>query len=153
MEQITVQSVAEKLTAYVRHELDLSGLVDWAGQAMMEGQFAVEHYDLIREVVGRLRFSDVKAFGVTWEDCELFALRWSPIKGDSLFSPLLSRKGHRPAAKPCRGRPRGGQPRRAGHPFGAARLARAKRRTQAFAGYAPSALAAQFRFFMRPDMR
>jgi len=67
---ITKQTVAEKLTAYLRHELTLAQLVDWAENALMEGEFAGADVDAVRDVVSRLGVADVRAFGLTWEDCE-----------------------------------------------------------------------------------
>ncbi len=72
MELITTQGVAEKLTAYLRHELDLAGLVDWAENAMMGGEFETEHHDEIRDVVSRLGLADVKSFALTWDDIERY---------------------------------------------------------------------------------
>jgi hypothetical protein len=69
---ITTETVAGKLTAYLHHELDLAGLVDWAEDAMMEGRFDPEHHDVIRDAVSRLGLADVKCFALAWEDCERF---------------------------------------------------------------------------------
>ena len=62
--------VAEKLGAYLRHEISLSALVDWAEEAMREGEFAERGFATIRDAVARLGVADVRAFGLTWEDCE-----------------------------------------------------------------------------------
>ena len=70
MEQITTEVVAEKITAFLQHELSINDLVDWAERAMLDGEFADEHYETIRDIVSRLGIADVKAFGLTWEDCE-----------------------------------------------------------------------------------
>ncbi len=67
---ITKQTVAEKIAAYLRHEITLSQLVDWAEQAMMDGQFDDQSIETARAVVARLGVADVRAFGLTWEDCE-----------------------------------------------------------------------------------
>lgn len=67
---ITKQTVAEKLAAYLRHKMTLAQLVDWAEQALMEGEFAEADLDAVREVLARLGVADVRAFGLTWEDCE-----------------------------------------------------------------------------------
>lgn len=75
MDLITSGTVAGKLTAYLHHELDLAGLVDWAEDAMMEGRFDPEHHDTLRDVVSRLGLADVKAFALAWEDCERFLAR------------------------------------------------------------------------------
>ena len=37
---------------------------------MYEGEFNDEHFDPIRDAVAELGLADVKAFGLTWEDCE-----------------------------------------------------------------------------------
>ena len=67
---ITRQMVADKLAAYLRHELSLADLVAWAEDAMMDGEFELQHCTAIRDVVGRLGVADVRAFGLTWYDCE-----------------------------------------------------------------------------------
>jgi hypothetical protein len=69
---ITTETVAGKLTAYLHHELNLAGLVDWAERAMMEGEFDPEHHDVIRDVVSRLGLADAKSFALTWDDFESF---------------------------------------------------------------------------------
>ena len=55
-------------TNYLHHELSLTDLVDWAEQAMMEGEFFFERHEEIRDVVARLGVADVKAFGLTREE-------------------------------------------------------------------------------------
>lgn len=72
MRVITSKIVAEKLSAYLHHELRLDELVDWAENIMMEGNFEEENHKTLREIVSRLGVADVKAFGLTWEDCEYF---------------------------------------------------------------------------------
>ena len=37
---------------------------------MMEGDFEESDLETIRNVLGRLGVADVRAFGLTWEDCE-----------------------------------------------------------------------------------
>ncbi len=73
--QITKQTVAGKIADYLRHETTLAQLVDWAENAMMEGEFAECEMDALRAVVGRLGVADVRAFGLTWEDCEALLQR------------------------------------------------------------------------------
>jgi hypothetical protein len=48
----------------------LSQLVDWAENTIMEGQFDESDMDALRTVVARLGVSDVRTFGLTWDDCE-----------------------------------------------------------------------------------
>lgn len=70
MELITRKTVAEKLAAYLQHELSLDNLVAWAESAMMDGEFDPVYFSTIRDVVARIGVADVRAFGLTWEDCE-----------------------------------------------------------------------------------
>ena len=67
---ITKQTVAEKIAAYLHHEITLSQLVDWAEKALMDGEFEAGSESLIASVVARLGVADVRVFGLTWEDCE-----------------------------------------------------------------------------------
>ena len=75
MELITSGLLADKIKKYLQHESSLDQLIDWAENAMQDGEFANEDYDTIREIVGRLGVADVKAFGLSWEDCEQFLLQ------------------------------------------------------------------------------
>jgi hypothetical protein len=68
--QLTRETVAHKLAAYLQHEISLDELVMWANAAMMEGDFEETHYDAIRDAVARLGLADVRAFGLTREDCQ-----------------------------------------------------------------------------------
>jgi hypothetical protein len=67
---ITKQTVAEKIGAYLQHVITLDQLVDWAEHAMMEGEFDEQDMDVLRTVIARLGVADVRAFGLTWDDCE-----------------------------------------------------------------------------------
>lgn len=67
---ITRQMVADTLAAYLHHDLSPANLVSWAESAMMDGEFEREHLSAIRDVVARLGVADVRAFGLTWDDCE-----------------------------------------------------------------------------------
>jgi hypothetical protein len=73
--KITRKTVAGKLAAYLHHRLSLAELVDWAERAMMDGDFGTRNLERIRDVVARLGLADVRAFGLTWEDCEQFLAR------------------------------------------------------------------------------
>lgn len=68
--KISCDDVAAKLRAYLRHELPLAELVDWAERAMYDGEFDDEHFDAIRGAVAKLGLADVRDFGLTLEDCE-----------------------------------------------------------------------------------
>ncbi len=67
---ITKQTVADKIASYLRHAITLAQLVDWAENAMLDGEFSEQDIGAISAVVSRLGVADVRAFGLTWEDCE-----------------------------------------------------------------------------------
>jgi len=69
---ITREIVAKKLHGYLKHKITLAQLVDWAENAMMDAEFEEPYSNQITEVISRLGLADVKAFGLLWEDCELF---------------------------------------------------------------------------------
>jgi hypothetical protein len=68
--QITRHLTAQKLTAYLHHEISVGQLVDWAENALLDGEFADRETEALRFVISRLGVADVRAFGLTWEDCE-----------------------------------------------------------------------------------
>ena len=65
--KISREEVAQKLIDYLHHRITLAELVDWAESTMMEADF-----ETLRDIVSRLGLADVKAFGMTGEDCEDF---------------------------------------------------------------------------------
>jgi len=67
---ITKQTVASQLGAYLRHEITLAQLVDWAENAVMDGEFEARDARPLAALVARLGVADVRAFGLTWEDCQ-----------------------------------------------------------------------------------
>lgn len=67
---ITKQTIAAKLAAYLHHELTLAQLVDWAETALMDGELDESQAEPIATALARLGVADVRAFGLTWEDCE-----------------------------------------------------------------------------------
>ncbi len=67
---IKKEDVFTKLRDYLNHSISLSQLVDWAENAMMEGEFESRDFDVIRDIVSRLGLADIKAFGLQWEECE-----------------------------------------------------------------------------------
>jgi hypothetical protein len=67
--KITNQATAAKLSAYLHKRVSLSKLVDWAENAIMEGEFEGKDTHTLAQVVGRLGLADVREFGLTWEDC------------------------------------------------------------------------------------
>jgi hypothetical protein len=67
---ITKQTAAQQIAAYLHHEISLAQLVDWAENALSEGEFAESEMEPLRHVVARLGLADVRTFGLAWEDCE-----------------------------------------------------------------------------------
>jgi hypothetical protein len=67
---VTKQIVADRISAYLHHEITLAQLVVWAEQTIADSEFArVDDADLAK-IVGRIGVADVRAFGLTWDDCE-----------------------------------------------------------------------------------
>ncbi len=69
---ITRQTVADKIAGYLHREITLPQLVDWAENAMMDGQFAEPEMSALRTVVSHLGVADGWEFGLSWDDCERF---------------------------------------------------------------------------------
>ena len=72
---ITRNVVAEKLIDFLQHRLSLADMVNWAEAAIMEEEFDEHNYHTLRDIVSRLGLADVKAFGLSWTDCEDFLSR------------------------------------------------------------------------------
>jgi hypothetical protein len=77
---ITKQAVADKIADYLHHELTLEQLVDWSEHVLIGGEFYERDAQTIASVIARLGMADVRAFGLTWDDCEelLHKLGFSP---------------------------------------------------------------------------
>ncbi len=73
--KITRKDIAQKIIDYLHHRITLAGLVDWAESMMMEADFESQHFETLRDIVSKLGLADVKAFGLTWDDCEYFLSR------------------------------------------------------------------------------
>jgi hypothetical protein len=67
---ITKQHIAQQLLSYLNHQLTLAQLVDWAENAIMQGEIDAEVPKSIMQILGRIGVADVKEFGMLWEDCE-----------------------------------------------------------------------------------
>jgi hypothetical protein len=67
---VTKRAVADKIAAYLHHEITLAELVDWSERTLMDGEFAEHDAETISAVVARLGVADVRTFGLAWEDCE-----------------------------------------------------------------------------------
>lgn len=68
--RIEGKDVVDKLRGYFNHSVSLPELVDWAEQAMMDADFIGKDWKTVRDIVARIGVADVRAFGLTWEDCE-----------------------------------------------------------------------------------
>lgn len=77
---ITKQTVADKIAAYLHHEITSAQLVDWAERALLDGELAEPDAATISAVIARLGVADIRAFGLAWDDCEnlLQQLGFSP---------------------------------------------------------------------------
>jgi hypothetical protein len=73
--KITRKDVAQKIIDYLHHRITLAELVNWAESIMMEAEFNSQDFETLCDIVSRLGMADVKAFGMTWEDCENFLSR------------------------------------------------------------------------------
>jgi len=67
---ITKQTVADRIAAYLHHEITLAQLVDWSERVLMDGELAEGDAKALAPVIARLGVADVRAFGLAWEDCE-----------------------------------------------------------------------------------
>ena len=67
---ITKDVVAGRIAAWLRHEISLAALVEWAEQAIHEEDIADADTNDLMPILGRLGVADVKQFGLSWEDCE-----------------------------------------------------------------------------------
>jgi hypothetical protein len=72
---ITRQITAQKLLDYLQHRMTAAELIDWAELAMMDAGFEEGQNELLRDIISRIGLSDVRAFGLTWDDCEDFLSR------------------------------------------------------------------------------
>jgi hypothetical protein len=67
---ITKQIVANKIAAYLHHEITVAQLVDWSERALLDGELAEHDAKTLSAVIARLGVADVRTFGLAWEDCE-----------------------------------------------------------------------------------
>ena len=66
---ITKEELASQILRYMKREISLKDLVDWAEEAIREADFDERDLDILRDIVGRLGLADVKEFGLTLDDC------------------------------------------------------------------------------------
>ena len=93
--KITRKDVAQKIADYLHHQITQQELIEWAEKMMYEADFESHDFEALRDVVSRLGLADVKAFGMTWEDCEYFLSRLGyqvrvDVKDNSAVAAALS---------------------------------------------------------------
>ncbi len=66
---ITRKLLADMLVKYINREIDLSRLVNWSEDMIREADFEDTSFELIRDILARIGLSDVREFGLTWDDC------------------------------------------------------------------------------------
>jgi hypothetical protein len=62
--------LAVNLLNYLQHKKSLDDLVDWAENAFMEGKIHEEDLEVVGSILARIGVADVKAFGLTLEECD-----------------------------------------------------------------------------------
>ena len=72
---VTRTVVQQKILDYLNRHITLADLVDWAEDAMMDGEFEERDADLLTEIVARLGLADVREFGLSWDECYEFLAR------------------------------------------------------------------------------
>lgn len=69
---ITRETTANKILAFLQHKISQKELVNWAENAINEEKLEQNNEKLLMQILGSLGLNDVKAFGLTWEDYEIF---------------------------------------------------------------------------------
>jgi len=69
---ITRKTVAEELDAYLNRRVSLARLVDWAEDALCDGELDDQDTELLRDILARVGLADVREFGLSWDDCTDF---------------------------------------------------------------------------------
>lgn len=67
---VTKQLLAVNLLNYLQHKKSLDDLVNWAEDAFMDGKINDDDSEVIGSILARIGVADVKAFGLTLEDCD-----------------------------------------------------------------------------------
>ena len=67
---LTLEAVAEKLRAYLHHDLPLADLVAWCERAAFEMPLESGTEDVLMPILMRLGVADVEAFSLSWEEWE-----------------------------------------------------------------------------------
>jgi hypothetical protein len=67
---VTKKIIANKILAYLKHQLSLNELVDWSENTLMSADYKEDNNHTVRNVLAQLGLADVKSFGLDWEQCE-----------------------------------------------------------------------------------
>lgn len=67
--KITRRVVRDRLLAYLNRSITLAQLVGWAEDALCDGEMDAGDAELLTQIVARLGLADVRAFGLSWDDC------------------------------------------------------------------------------------
>jgi hypothetical protein len=67
---ITKKTIADRLLAYLKHQISLTELTDWAEESLIDSSYEDDDSHTIRNVLAQLGLADVKSFGLEWKDCE-----------------------------------------------------------------------------------
>jgi hypothetical protein len=62
--------VAEKIEAFLHHQMTVGELVDWCEAQRVHPGFQDDGELSVREVVSKIGEDEVRVFGLSWEDCE-----------------------------------------------------------------------------------
>ena len=65
---ITRKILARMLIKYINREIDLSNLINWAEDMIVDANFEDEHFELLRDILARIGLADVREFGLSWDD-------------------------------------------------------------------------------------
>ncbi|MEW6108479.1 MAG: hypothetical protein AB1632_04815 [Nitrospirota bacterium] len=66
---VTRKILAEMLMKYINREIGLTVLIDWAEDMINEADFEDKNFELIKDILAHIGLSDVREFGLTWDDC------------------------------------------------------------------------------------
>jgi hypothetical protein len=66
---ITRKILARMLIKYINREIDLSNLINWAEDMIVDADFEDEHFELLRDILARIGLADVREFGLSWDNC------------------------------------------------------------------------------------
>ena len=67
--------IADKISSYLNRYITLEQMVDWAENMICEAEYEEKDFELIKEVLSHLGLADVKAFGLSWDDCYNYLTR------------------------------------------------------------------------------